>query len=113
MTFADIKAKARRDVHGTLAVRCLYKPPGNTAVREVTSRLHTKVVVGGAEQPGYATIIEGVTKAVFNREDLALAGIVLRRGGQVSFPDWNVTYTLDTRDSYDGAVTEKWTLASL
>lgn len=114
MTFADIKAAARRSVHQVMAVPCFYSGPGGLATIGLTARLHTKVVVGGdLSGQGYATIIEGVTRAVFNREELAALGVTLRRNGKVTFPDYGMTLQLDSRDTYDGAITEKWTVASL
>ena len=117
MTFAAIKTLARRAVHKALAVRCIYDPRDGTKPVEVTARLHTKIVVGGdGGNAAYATIIEGVTRAIFDREELAVLGIVLVRNARVTFPEYAdglnaFVFVLDNRDTSDGPITEKWTLA--
>lgn len=119
MSFIDIKTLTRRVVHNALAIPCQYLGPdlGDTPV-QLTARLHDKITVGGQAggQQGYATIIEGVTRAVFNRETLLAAGITLKKRGTVTFFNYNGTgldavVKLDSRDSFEGPVTEKWTVA--
>lgn len=63
--------------------------------------------------PGYATIVEGVTRLIFNREELAAKNVTLRQRGRISIPAYNMRLELDTRDPYDGPVTEKWSVAPL
>lgn len=113
MNFAEIKMRSRRAVHKTLAVPCLYRGPGGLAEVAITARLHDRIVQGGDASGGYATIIEGVTRAVFDREELTAKGVTLRKRGRVTFPDYGVTLELDVRDAYDGPVTEKWSVAPL
>lgn len=116
MSFADLKAQARRNVHAAFAVRCLYTPPNSPSNQlpvELTARLHTKIVAGGAQSPGYANVIEGVNRAIFNREELTAKTVVLRKNGRIEFPDYTMVFQLDIRDASDGAITEKWSLASL
>jgi hypothetical protein len=109
--WADVKADARRTVHETFAVRCLYRAPGQNDTVEVSARLHTRMVVGGAEGAGYATIVEGVTRVIFDREELIVKGVRPRRNGLVTFPDYGSSFALDVRDDYAGAITERWSLA--
>lgn len=119
MNFQSIKAASRRVVHGALSVPCTYTGPDTGAATvEITARLHDRIMVGGqgGGEQGYATIIEGVTRCIFNREDLTAAGITLQKRGRITFPDYNgqgldMVAILDARDSYDGPVTEKWSVA--
>lgn len=114
MGFAEIKAMSRRAVHQAFAVPCQYRGPGGIASIDLTARLHTKTVVGGDLQGGgYSTVIEGVTRAVFNREELALRGVTLRKRGRVTFPAYGTTLELDVRDPYEGSITERWSVAPL
>lgn len=114
MSFADLKAQARRDVHATFAVPCVYRGPNGAGPYNLNARLHTKIVVGGDLQGGgYSQIIDGVTRAVFNREELVTAGVVLRARGRVTFPDYNITLELDVRDTLSGPITEKWSVAPI
>jgi hypothetical protein len=111
MSFADIKTGARQDVHDTFAVACEYRETlSSEPVLGLTARLHTRIVVGG-ENGAYASIIEGVTRAVFDRAQLAAKTLVLRRNGIVTFTDYGLTFVLDIRDPKSGPVTEKWSLA--
>lgn len=116
MNFAAIKAMSRRAVHEIMAVPCFYSAPDDDTEIELTARLHDRIMVGGAtggDGPGYATIIEGVTRAIFNREELEAAGVTLRKRGRVTFPDYEVTLQLDIRDPYEGMILEKWSVAPL
>lgn len=110
MSFAGIKAQARQDVHDTFAVACEYRETESSVAIPLTARLHTRIVVGG-ESGGYASIIEGVTRAVFDRTELAAKTVVLKRNALVTFTDYGLTFVLDIRDPKSGPVTEKWSLA--
>lgn len=114
MSFLDIKARSRRRIHAAFAVPCvLFRDPVST---NLTARLHDKMTVGGdLNGEGYASIIEGVIRAVFNREELATAGVTLARGDNITFPNYqgtgqDVVLVLDARDEYDGPITEKWSV---
>ena len=135
MTFVDHKARARRSVHAAFAVPCKYSPPANEfgaggygvdydvsmdgpgSVVDLTVRLHDRLQVGGGtgDQPGYASLVEGVVHLTFNREELSTAGVELKRGGLVTVLDFNgtgqnVLLELDSRYPYDGPITEKWSV---
>lgn len=113
MNFSDIKGMARRAVHEAFAVPGLYSGPGGIATVEVTCRFHDRRVVGGDISAGYATIVEGVTRLVFNREELRAKGVTLRQRGRVLLPEYNMRLELDQRDPYDGPVTEKWSVVPI
>lgn len=112
-SFADIKLNARRAVHKALAVPCFYTSVNGGARLAISARLHDKRVVGGDIGGGYATIIEGVTRAIFNREELISAGITLRKRDRITFPDYTLSFELDVRDAFDGPVDEQWSVAPL
>lgn len=119
MTWADIRTRTRRDVHRTFAVPCVLTTADGTFTLNV--RLHGRMVLGGdIDGEAYATIIEGVSRVIFNREDLALLagglGVKPVRGDRVVFPDYfgpgqDAALELDARDQYDGTIVEKWTVA--
>lgn len=115
MSFVDLKARSRRSVHAIFAVPCtLANGEGSFAL---TARLHGRMVVGGdLESQGYAMTLEGVFRVVFNREELATAGVSPRRGDKVTFvnyvgPGQDMGVELDARDEYDGPINEKWSVA--
>jgi hypothetical protein len=115
VSFLDIKARTRRQVHATFAVPCIL------TVEDVTyalaARLHGRMVVGGdIESQGYSVTIEGVFRVIFNREELAILDVTPRRGDQVTFinyigPGQNIAVELDARDEYEGPIDEKWSVA--
>lgn len=122
MTFLDVKAQARRKVHQVFALPCSLARGFRDGSGPIllTARLHDKLAVGGdLAGGGYATIIEGVTRAIFNREELATADaglpVVLERGDHVTFFNYqgighDVTVELDARDPYDGPINERWSV---
>ena len=118
MTFLAEKARTRRNVHRAFAVPCLF---GDDSVA-LTARFHDKMSLGGDIEPGvgYANIIEGITRVIFDREELAAAdggfGVTPTRGDRIVFPDYmgisgDLTVELDARDPYDGPIDEKWSVA--
>lgn len=113
--FAQVWAKARQDVHKTLAVRCLYTPPyadPSVLPTELTARLHTKIVTGGAQSPGYAQVIEGVNRAIFQTSELTAKNVVLKKNGLVEFPDFHLAFKLDVLSASFGVAEQKWMLGS-
>lgn len=119
MSFLDLKTKARRSVHNAFAVPCILTN-GDGSFPTV-ARLHTRMQLGGdIASEGYASIIEGVNRVVFNREQLAALdgglGVVPARGDQVVFTNYIATgmdlaLELDARDTYEGPIDERWAVA--
>jgi hypothetical protein len=116
VSFLDIKAMTRRQVHATFAVPCVLTTGDGSF--SVTARLHGKQMVGGdIESQGYSVTIEGVFRVVFNREELVALLLRPARGDRVVFPDYigpgqDMAVELDARDEYDGPIDEKWSVAS-
>lgn len=112
MSFADIKAQMRRDVHAAFALSCVYTGPGEEP-RDLTVRFHDKNRTGGdMNAQGWATVIEGVTRVSFNREELAETGVTPKQYGVLYFPDYDFTMTLSLKEPYDGPIDENWGVAS-
>jgi hypothetical protein len=59
------------------------------------------------------TIIEGVTRVIFDRAELAAKTVAPKRKAVVTFPDYGSSFLLDARDPRSGPVTEKWSLADM
>lgn len=104
-------------VHSTFAVPVSYYDKGSRTPRvlenPVTARLHNRIAV--APDPvagGYAQIVEGVTRVIFSRDNLTLAGVAPKQGDKISFgPPYNVVVVLDVKDTPNGPVTEKWSVS--
>lgn len=113
--WAAQKAEAQRAVHDAFAVRCLYRESKTSDPVELSARLHTRITVGGNEgNAGYATIIEGVTRVVFSRDELIEKNVIVKRNAMVTFPDYGSSFAIDIRDpNQTNAVSERWSLAGL
>lgn len=131
MSLADIKAKARRAIHGRLAVPATlvdedhpeglifaadYDGPG------LTVRYHNKIDRTGDLNGDYAEIIDGIDKLVFLDEAVAEVSaalvangqppLVLSRGAEVTIEGYKgLTFTLDTQEPPDGPSETLWVVA--
>lgn len=122
MNFALVKAKARRGVHAALAVPCFYYDVDTYGFNRqfnrwfsgrmpITARFHDRISPFQAPTTGYAAIIEGITRVVLNREQLAALGVVTKQYDIIEFVDYGLFVKLQQRDPYDGPITEKWTVS--
>lgn len=84
---------------------------------DITVRWHHRIDrFGDIESGGYAEQIDGIERALFNRELLAENGVVLRRNGIVTLTEgeWGgVKLRLDTKEPRDGPVEEIWGVAAI
>lgn len=121
MSFADIKAQMRRDVHASFAVPCHYVSAASGFDRRfdidfdgqtITARFQDRLQQSNSGGGGWAQIIEGVTRVTFNREELEAAGIVPAQFDVVEFIDYGVSAKLQLRDPYDGPIEERWTVSA-
>lgn len=114
--FALAKAKARRAVHSALSVHARYESysPDVPAV-ELSVRWHNKIaVMGDLESGGYASVIEGIERIIFDRTELKKKGVHLDEGDRVyitaeGFDD--VCLTLKTQEPIVGPVEVIWQIA--
>jgi hypothetical protein len=122
VSWAATKIQARLDVHNAFALPVLYYLAGTTTAlalaSPLTARLHNKVVLPPSpETGGYAQMLEGVTKVLFNRQQLNALGVVPAQGDYLQFTDYPlyaggfVTATLDVRDPRNGPVVDKWSVS--
>lgn len=109
--FRELKRLLRRTVHDTLAIEGLYQDSHAPLPVPVLVRWHTKSeFVGNLDGQGYAHIIENADALIFDTETLGRQGIVLRKGGQVTFGPEQLVFQLDSRRPSDGPVTTTWTV---
>lgn len=84
--FAALKAETRQVVHDTLAVSASYLDSTMAEPVDLTVRFHTKINrFGDMLDQGWAEVIEGVNRLIFNVPELTEQGVTLRRGGKVTF----------------------------
>jgi len=110
--FAALKARTRRVVHDTLAVAALYDHVGLVVPVELRVRWHNKIArFGDIENVGYAEIIEGINRVIFDRDELNEKGVVLERGGRVTLtpPQYHgAVLVLDTMEPDTGPIDQTW-----
>lgn len=131
MSLADIKAKARRAIHGRLAVSASliddahptglifaddYTGPG------LTVRYHNKLDRNGGLTDDYAEIIDGIDRLVFHDENVAEvsaalvangeAPLAVSRAAEITIEDYKgLTFVLDTQQPPDGPGETVWVVA--
>lgn len=111
MSGYEAMAALRRDVHEVFALPCRYTGPGEPP-RDLSVRFHDKNRQQvSVDTTGWATIMEGVTRVVFNREELADKNVTPRVNGKVYFWVNDLELKLVLMDPYDGPVEERWTVA--
>lgn len=133
MSLADIKAKARRAIHGRLAVAAslvdedhpdgLIFADGYTGTG-LTVRYHNKIDRTGDLDGDYSQIIDGIDKLVFLDDNVAevsaalvangQAPLVLARGAEITIPGYKgLTFSLDTQEPPDGPAETLWVVARI
>lgn len=66
--------------------------------------------IGDIPGGDYARLFENIDKLVFDADELAEKTVALRRGGVVTFVDYDYQFTLDVREPVDGPVAVVWTV---
>lgn len=131
MSLADIKAKARRSIHGRAAVPALLVDPAHPAGLLLGEeyagpgfrvRYHNKIDRSGDLDGDYSEIIDGIDRLVFNDENIAAVSaalvengqppLVLQRGAVVTIPEYKgLRFTLDSQQPPDGPLEVVWVVA--
>ncbi len=115
--FAALKATTRRIVHDTLSMDALYYDKSLAAPVALRVRWHYKQApVGDIENEGYPMYLDLVEKVIFDKEELALKGVTVVRGGrvQVTSPGFEGYLAVDTQDGENvGPVVEAWRVGKL
>jgi hypothetical protein len=131
VSLVDIKERARRAIHGKLAVPATLidddHPDGlifadDYAGAGLTVRYHNKLDRSGDLNGDYAEIIDGIDKLVFLDENVAEvsaalvangeAPLVLSRGAEITIEGYKgLTFTLDTQEPPDGPLETRWVVA--
>lgn len=113
--FAAIKAKARRDVHNAFSVAATHTGHTSGVVTDIAVRWHNKqVMLGDLQDSGYANVIEGIERIIFDRTELAEKGIVLNRGDVITITAIgfeNARLILEDREPIVGPFEVKWQVA--
>lgn len=114
--FAAIKAKARRDVHNAFSVAAAHTDVVSGVLTEnLAVRWHNKqVLLGDLQDSGYASVIEGIERVIFDREELVAKGITLKSGDVITITAAgfeNAKLILHEREPIVGPFEVKWWVA--
>jgi len=111
--FAAAKTALRRTVHDTLGVAALYQDHTMSTPVDVRVRWHSKINrFGDLEGSGYAEVIEGIDRVLFDKVQARSLGI--RSGGEVTLTTLGgFKLTLGAMEPADGPITETWSASKL
>lgn len=112
MSIAQIKANARRALHGALSVSAKLQRGSESF--DVTVRWHSKTMLYGADaSDGYAQTIEGLDSIIFNGEELLERSLVPQRGDTIVMPDLyqGAQLVLQEMEPLRGPIEQKWRVA--
>lgn len=109
---AEIKAKARKAVHAAFSYAATYQDDTLDAAVDVDVRWHNRLVMtGDYDSSGYANIIDGIERIIFDRDQLGTLGVTPVRGGKVTLTEAGMNGTvliLDSKEKKVGPLEEKW-----
>lgn len=120
--FAIAKETARRAVHETFAVQAFYS---DDSINEMECRVrwHNRKTISNGELnngDGYAAIIEGIDRIIFQRLDTSIPSVIqdvleyefpIKRNGVVRFPSLqDAEFVLDYMLPMDGPLDEVWSV---
>lgn len=110
--FSACKALARRTVHSYLSVGALYAHSTLAEPVELRVRWHNKIArYGDLEDGGYAEVVEGINRVIFDADELNKKGVVLMKGAHVTLTDPefnNAVLVLDTAEPRVGPIEIIW-----
>lgn len=115
--FAAALARNHRIVHDTLSLEALYWDSALAAPVKLRVRWHYKQApIGDIESAGYPMYLDLVEKVIFDKEELALNGVTIHRGGrvQVTSPGFSGYLAVDVQNTDNvGPVNEAWSVGKL
>lgn len=114
MNFAALKAQVRQTVHDTMSTEADYTSPEGV-VTALRVRWHNKIARhGDLLDAGYAEVIEGVNRVIFNIPELNEKSVTLEQRGTVTLTDplfMGAVLILDTMEPVVGPVEQIWNVA--
>lgn len=115
-SITEIMANMRRVVRKTFGENATYSHPSSGAMAvPISVSWHNRIgIQGNLGNEGFTDLIEGINRAIFNREELAEKNLVLYKGGRITLTDPlndGVVLILDSMESHVGTVNEIWNVA--
>lgn len=110
--WASAITNARKIVHDTFRVLVQYEDISTPGVLvPLYVRWHDRLtLVGNVVDAGYADVLEGVDRIIFEREELVQKDVLLHRAGKVHFGATyqNAVLILEALEQSDGPVNVVW-----
>lgn len=118
MSWASYKALARRAVHTAFCVSAVYKDPdGVVSAEALKVRWHMRQTLAGQlDNGGYAEVVEGIEKIIFDKDELQALALTPERNGTITLmaPEYRLIdgsqpeFVLQYQDEDTGPVEESW-----
>lgn len=116
-SWAKAKAKARKVVHSTFRLSGVLRRKDTGVEIALSVRYHNKIaMMGDLMEAGYADVIDGVDRLIFDRNELTEKNIVLRADDTVKLVDdgfENIRLRLVAQEPINGPVEVKWQVARI
>ena len=110
--FAALKARTRQIVHDTMATDAEYTHPHLVGAVGLRIRWHNKIAqYGDLLDTGYAEVVEGINRVIFNRPELDEKSVTLKAGGYIRLlaPQYGgALLILDVQEPVVGPVELVW-----
>ncbi len=114
--FTSAVAAMRKVTQQVLGADGYYEDPARPGLVALKVRWHSRIaIMGDSADAGYANIIDGVNRVIFDRDELAEKGVELTRNGRITFAHPQLVGTvliLAEREPYEGPVQEIWQVAA-
>jgi len=111
------KANLRQAVHDAFCVDATYKDSSLTEAVAITVRWHNQIAnLGQMDADGYAELIQGIERIIFNTTNLTDAGVTLKSKGVVTITltGWgSPKFSLTTKEPMVGPLEEIWQVTRL
>ena len=106
-------AAARRAVHSTMSKEVSYEDPDSPGLVTLRVRWHNRIAIqGDLVEAGYANVIDGVNRVVFDKVELDEKGVVPARGAKITTGDGDVL-VLDHMEPTAGPIEIIWGVAKV
>jgi hypothetical protein len=107
--WAATKALIRQTVHDVLQVDATVVVAPGDAPQAVTVRWHDKINrFGNLENAGWAQVVEGIDRLIFNKPELTSKAIVLTSNSVITLLSGGDKFQLDVKEPPQGPVEEIW-----
>ena len=114
LDFAALKAQVRQTVQDTMSTEAEYTSRDGAVTATLRIRWHNKISrVGDLLDTGYAEVIEGINRVIFNIPELTEKNVKPERGGQLLLTSphfMGAVLILNAMEPTVGPIEEVWSV---